>query len=77
MNSRLMPQNSGESDLIWLFLTLETPTREKLMQGYPPIVPCHRVVRSDGSLGGYSAEGGVETKRRLLSAEGVEFSAPS
>ena len=28
MNSRLMPQNSGESDLIWLFLTLETPTRE-------------------------------------------------
>ena len=44
---------------------------------YPPIVPCHRVVRSDGSLGGYSAEGGVETKRRLLSAEGVEFSAPS
>jgi methylated-DNA-[protein]-cysteine S-methyltransferase len=44
---------------------------------YPPIVPCHRVVRSDGSLGGYSAEGGVETKRRLLSDEGVEFSAPS
>ena len=24
---------------------------------YPPIVPCHRVVRSDGSLGGYSGEG--------------------
>ena len=40
---------------------------------YPPIVPCHRVVRSDGSLGGYSGEGGVETKRRLLSEEGVEF----
>jgi hypothetical protein len=33
MNFRLMPQNNGESDLIWLFLTLETPTREKLMQG--------------------------------------------
>jgi alkylated DNA nucleotide flippase Atl1 len=38
------------------------------------IVPCHRVVRSDGSLGGYSAEGGVETKRRLLSDEGVDLS---
>ena len=38
---------------------------------YPPIVPCHRVVRSDGSLGGYSGVGGVETKRRLLSEEGV------
>ena len=25
---------------------------------YPPIVPCHRVVRSDGSLGGYSGVGG-------------------
>ena len=37
---------------------------------YPPIVPCHRVVRSDGGLGGYSGVGGVETKRRLLSEEG-------
>ena len=40
---------------------------------YPPIVPCHRVVRSDGSLGGYSGVGGVETKRRLLSEEGVSI----
>ena len=38
---------------------------------YPPIVPCHRVVRRDGGLGGYSGVGGVETKRRLLSEEGV------
>ena len=44
---------------------------------YPPIVPCHRVVRSDGSLGGYSGKGGVETKRRLLREEDVEFSASS
>ena len=40
---------------------------------YPPIVPCHRVVRSDGGLGGYSGVGGVETKRRLLSEEGVSI----
>lgn len=32
------------------------------------VVPCHRVVRSDGSLGGYT--GGVEYKRRLLALEG-------
>jgi len=36
-----------------------------------PRVPCHRVVRSDGGLGGYSGEGGVATKRRLLAEEGV------
>lgn len=34
------------------------------------VVPCHRVVRSDGSLGGYM--GGVEFNRRLLALEGRE-----
>ena len=36
---------------------------------YAPGVPCHRVVRSDGSLGGYSADGGMERKRELLDME--------
>lgn len=35
----------------------------------PIIVPCHRVVGSGGSLGGYSATGGLRTKRRLLELE--------
>ena len=39
----------------------------------PIIVPCHRVVRSDGSLGGYSGPGGPAFKRRLLELEGVRF----
>ena len=38
---------------------------------YAPDVPCHRVVRSDGSLGGYSAEGGIERKRQLLGMESM------
>ena len=38
---------------------------------YPIVIPCHRVIRSDGSIAGYSGEGGVETKKRLLSEEGV------
>jgi O-6-methylguanine DNA methyltransferase len=37
----------------------------------PLIVPCHRVVRSDGRIGAYSL-GGPDTKHRLLEAEGAE-----
>ncbi len=40
---------------------------------FAPDVPCHRVIRSDGSIGGYSASGGIETKKKLLRAEGVNF----
>jgi methylated-DNA-[protein]-cysteine S-methyltransferase len=40
---------------------------------YAPEVPCHRVIRSDGSIGGYSAEGGSEKKRALLREEGVHI----
>ena len=32
-------------------------------------IPCHRVIRSDGSIGGYSM--GIDIKRRLLELEGV------
>jgi len=35
----------------------------------PILVPCHRVVASDGSLRGYSEPGGVALKRRLLDHE--------
>lgn len=38
---------------------------------FAPDVPCHRVIRADGGLGGYSGEGGVEQKRALLREEGV------
>lgn len=39
----------------------------------PIIIPCHRVVSSDGRLTGFSAPGGVITKSALLKMEGVEF----
>ena len=38
-----------------------------------PIVPCHRVVASDGSLTGYSAGEGIITKKNMLKQEGVKF----
>ena len=40
---------------------------------YAPKIPCHRVIRSDGSLGGYSGKGGVKTKRLLLKKEGIKL----
>ncbi len=40
----------------------------------PPTIPCHRVIRSDGNIGGYSAPGGVMRKIELLKSEGVELS---
>ena len=36
-------------------------------------IPCHRVIRSDGSLGGYSGRGGTKAKRALLVKEGVRI----
>ena len=40
---------------------------------YPPKIPCHRVIRSDGGLGGYSGRGGIKTKLRLLRSEKVDI----
>jgi methylated-DNA-[protein]-cysteine S-methyltransferase len=37
----------------------------------PIIVPCHRVLAASGKMGGFSAPGGVATKRRMLEIEGV------
>ncbi len=39
---------------------------------FAPVIPCHRVVRSDGGLGGYSGEGGIKTKARMLREESLE-----
>jgi methylated-DNA-[protein]-cysteine S-methyltransferase len=38
---------------------------------YPIIVPCHRVLAANGALHGFSAPGGIATKRRMLEIEGA------
>jgi len=40
---------------------------------FPIVVPCHRVLAAGGKIGGFSAEGGITTKRRMLAIEGARL----
>ena len=40
---------------------------------FPITIPCHRVIRSDGKLGGYSGKGGIKTKKKILESEGIKI----
>ena len=40
---------------------------------YAPKIPCHRVIRSDGTLGGFSSPGGIKTKKKMLRKEGFSI----
>ena len=40
---------------------------------YAPVIPCHRVLRSNGTIGGYSGKGGLKTKKFLLKKEGISL----
>jgi len=43
---------------------------------FAPVVPCHRILAAAGKAGGFSADGGVRTKLRLLEIEGAQFGGP-
>ncbi len=43
-----------------------------MAKNYDPKIPCHRVIRSDGGLGGYN-RGGTKEKRAILVNEGVNL----
>ena len=36
---------------------------------FPVVVPCHRIVRSDGTMGGFTATGGIKLKKEMLKLE--------
>jgi methylated-DNA-[protein]-cysteine S-methyltransferase len=40
---------------------------------FPIVVPCHRVLAAGGKIGGFSAQGGIVTKRRMLAIEGARL----
>ena len=44
-----------------------------LKTNFDPKIPCHRVIKSDGSLGSYN-RGGTSQKRKILLSEGVKIS---
>jgi methylated-DNA-[protein]-cysteine S-methyltransferase len=44
---------------------------------FPIVVPCHRVLAANGKIGGFSANGGVATKLRMLSAERAGAASPA
>ena len=43
---------------------------------FAPVVPCHRVLAAGGRSGGFSANGGVATKLRMLQIERASFGGP-
>jgi methylated-DNA-[protein]-cysteine S-methyltransferase len=43
---------------------------------FPIVVPCHRVLGANNTIGGFNADGGVTTKARMLAIEGVTAPVP-
>ncbi len=44
---------------------------------FAPVVPCHRVLAAGGKMNGFSAHGGIGTKRKMLEIEGAIAHQPS
>lgn len=65
------------ADLIGAHGAARAVGRAMATNSIPIIVPCHRVVKSDGSLGNYSALEGPVSKRELLELEGCDLKEKS
>jgi methylated-DNA-[protein]-cysteine S-methyltransferase len=60
----------------WLAKTIGEPSAARAVAGalarnpIPLIIPCHRIIRSNGTIGGFSGPGGLNMKKRMLKLEG-------
>ena len=63
----------------WISLQIKRPRSFRAVGNalggnpFPLLIPCHRVIRSDGTLGGFSSPEGIDLKQKLLTMEGVIF----
>lgn len=61
----------------WLAQTIGNPRAMRAVGAalgrnpFPIIIPCHRLIRRDGGMGGFSAARGIELKQKLLQLEGI------
>ena len=57
---------------IWVLAALTMTVGNALGRNpIPVIIPCHRVLAAGGKVGGFSANGGVKTKLKMLAIEGA------
>ena len=69
-----LPSPTGSWRIAWGLPGLQAVGQANRRNPLPILIPCHRVIASNGTLGGYS--GGVERKRYLLQQEGVSVPEP-
>ena len=76
-------KNQLESKFLWTYkeiaIAINRPKAARAVANacaknpYAPKVPCHRVIKSDGTLGGFSSPGGTKTKKKMLRREGFSL----
>ncbi|HUT28505.1 MAG TPA: MGMT family protein [Sedimentisphaerales bacterium] len=67
------PQNPAHSSVrprpFEYWVSLGVRCLQRAANPMPLIIPCHRVIHSDGKIGGFSAAGGISLKKRMLLME--------
>lgn len=63
----------------WVAKKIDLPDASRPVGGalsrnpIPLLIPCHRVIREDGGMGGFTAHGGIDLKMKMLKMEGIQI----